>query len=249
MHRASAKEPAHSPAKRRRLLPVIGATIVLATFVVKDAWRENLKDLVDSIENAQNVFLIRDDSKAVTSQLRVIEQKIDRIEQVSTLTTKDPFTGIAVNSQMMIFRELQDNIGTDLDNTARLMDKVPGQEANRNTEEELKKGLVSARESFRQSGVTIARLTPTITPDGVFPAEARQAIFDASADLSNKTNDLWTRTHNLSATVLKEAASELQVEERNFTWVKIASYILYVLGWTLTLFGKMFGIEDLAVAD
>jgi hypothetical protein len=232
-----------------RVLPVIGATIVLATFIVKDAWRENLKDLVDSIENAQNVFLIRDDSKAVTFQLRVIEQKIDHIEQVSTLTTKDPFTAIAVNSQMMIFRELQDNIETDLDNTTRLMEKVPGQEANRKTVEELKKRLVIARDSFRQSGVTIARLIPTVTPDGVFPGQARQAIFDTSVDLSNKTNDLWTRTHNLSATVLNEAASELQVEEKHFRWVKIASYILYVLGWTLTLFGKVFGIEELAVAD
>jgi hypothetical protein len=129
------------------------------------------------------------------------------------------------------------------------MEKVPGQEANQKTAEELKKGLVSARDSFEQSGATIARLMPTLAADGVFPAESRQAIVNATVDLTNKTNSLWIRTHDLSASVLREAASELQVEEGHFRWVKIGSYFLYVVGWGLTLYGKMFGIEDLSVVD
>jgi hypothetical protein len=243
------KEMSPSTKIRRRWLPIAGATIVLATFVVKDAWRESLKDLIDSIDSAQNVFLIRDDSKAVTFQLRVIEQKIDGIDQRTALTTKDPFTTIGINSQLMITRELLDNIDGDLDKVSRLAEKVPSQEGHKKILEELQKQLRDTRVWFRQTGVIMARNIPSVTPDGVFPVGVRQEIADAFTKLSTQTNDLWTKTHDLSGAVLTDAASNLSLEEGRFKKVKIASYALYSIGWVLTLCGKIFGIEDLASAE
>jgi hypothetical protein len=43
------------------MFSIVGVGIVLATFVVKDAVREDLKDFVDDLDSASGVFAIRGD--------------------------------------------------------------------------------------------------------------------------------------------------------------------------------------------
>jgi hypothetical protein len=50
----------------------IGALIVFSTFVVKDAIRENLKNLVDSLASAENNFAIREDSALLSTEIAQI---------------------------------------------------------------------------------------------------------------------------------------------------------------------------------
>jgi len=48
--------------RRDRLFTLLGSVIIFATFVAKEGIGENLKDVVSSIDNAINLFLIRQDA-------------------------------------------------------------------------------------------------------------------------------------------------------------------------------------------
>jgi hypothetical protein len=110
--------------KIKRLFSIVGVGIVLATFVVKDAVREDLKDFVDDLDSASGVFAIRSDFTTLAFQLRVIEQKVDHVEQLTANLTKDPFTLLAVNQQAMITREWLDAAEITIDNVARLSQRL-----------------------------------------------------------------------------------------------------------------------------
>jgi hypothetical protein len=112
--------------KYKVLLPVLGAGVVLATFVVRETWREDLKDFVGALDNAVGVFVIRTDFNGLLSEMRVVEQKVDRVEQLNASSTRDPFTLLVVNQQLMIFRELHDGIATSLDSILRLSQSFAG---------------------------------------------------------------------------------------------------------------------------
>jgi hypothetical protein len=65
-----------------RWLTVLGAAIVFAMFVVKDAYRESLKEIVYSIQAAETSFQIISGFERVDVRLRMIEQQ--------TLTDQTP---------------------------------------------------------------------------------------------------------------------------------------------------------------
>ena len=50
-------------ASQKRVISIVGATIIFATFLVNDAKRNHLKELADSIEAAENTFIIHADNR------------------------------------------------------------------------------------------------------------------------------------------------------------------------------------------
>ena len=65
--------------RRDRFLTLLGSLIIFVTFIVKEGIGENLKDLVSSIETAQNVFAIRE----------AIVYSADKTSQSSAPTLQD----------------------------------------------------------------------------------------------------------------------------------------------------------------
>lgn len=231
--------------KHKKLLPIIGAGIVLATFVVKEALREDLKDFVDAIDSAAGVFVIRGDFNSTAFQLRVIEQKIDRVEQVTTSTTKDPFTLLVVNQQMMIFRELHEGAESSLDNAFRLSQKFPnGRKITYQSEiSKLRADLEEARKAFREEGVVVARASSRIGPDLVPIGEDRISIANATTGLFNQTNSLLTSVQALSTKILREADEIEERKQKRYDFLTKGSYLLFGIGWLLGLIGKLLGVD------
>jgi hypothetical protein len=75
-------------AKFRRFLKVyngwvvlFGALIVAATFAVKDAWREKLKDDSDAADASLTIMSMRDDSRLLADELESVAKQIDDIQK------------------------------------------------------------------------------------------------------------------------------------------------------------------------
>ena len=62
-----------------RILGFIGFLTAFATFVVKDVFRERLKDFAASIDSAEHAFLLRQDSGALRSQLAGVQITLDLV--------------------------------------------------------------------------------------------------------------------------------------------------------------------------
>jgi hypothetical protein len=117
--------------RHNRLLTFAGALIVFVTFLVKEGKRESLKDLADSVDAAESVFVIRSDNFTTPVQLARVEDKIDKVGQdlyrnskIKDMDMKDIrfFMHFAepAREDVMFLRASK-----TLDNASRLFEKLP----------------------------------------------------------------------------------------------------------------------------
>jgi hypothetical protein len=67
---------------RKRLkqsLSLFGSAVILATFIVKDARKEELKEFTDSLQSAENTFNIESAEQATYSNVESLERTINRL--------------------------------------------------------------------------------------------------------------------------------------------------------------------------
>jgi hypothetical protein len=229
--------------KLRPLLVFVGASIVLSTYVIREGWREDLKDLIDSIGYAQSVFEIRDDSHNRTLQFTGMEQKIDILEQRIVYKTQDPFNLGAIQGMLMTFREIQDDIAISLDNTSRLLDSLPSRGDDKRSLQTLEDRLKEGRASLYNLGVVTARASAKVGPDLLPDDDTRRQIYQATTEVQSINNDLWTRNHALTSEVLQRAKDLHQKKETEFRYATWVSYALYSIGWILGLVGNLYNVE------
>lgn len=207
----------------RRLILFLSASIALATFIVKDGIRQDLKDLVDSIDAAEQVFMIRSDDREVMVQLGHVEQ---------FLTQKNArWEGL--RSSQSYYRSLT----AELDGSLALLAKVP------HGEEYDKKAIALITKRSEWMSNPLRPLTPI--PERPIPR-------DKSAEAAEKMIEkkLWADAYLLDyevgtfgASVIDMARTVKAQEEHRYRVSKCVSYILYALSWLLGLLGTMFGVQ------
>jgi nucleoid DNA-binding protein len=70
--------------QKKRLIAMTGATIVLVTFLVNDVKRANLKEMADSLEAAENAFIIHTDNRNSYTELQSFEDEFAVFERNPT---------------------------------------------------------------------------------------------------------------------------------------------------------------------
>src|SRR5882672_6760922 len=117
--------------RHNRLLTFAGALIVFVTFLVKEGKRESLKDLADSVDAAESVFVIRSDSFTTPVQLARMEEKIDEIGRVQYRDSKIKDMDMKEMRFFVHFAELMQGdvmflrTSKALDNASHLFEKLP----------------------------------------------------------------------------------------------------------------------------
>lgn len=87
--------------KHNRVVTLVGALIVFATFVFKEALRENFKDLADSVERAEDSYDIRNEMKVTSDSLRaVLREETDAIRDL----IKNPRAGDDIDTKLYYLR-------------------------------------------------------------------------------------------------------------------------------------------------
>lgn len=216
--------------KHRRLMTFTGALIVFVTFVVKDGLREQLKDLVSSIDSAENVFAIRNDTATTATWLQRLQEQVDWIAEKIKLKGTS-YSGDMVermHSSFEITNEMHESLAVSLDNISQLLEKVPGQQQNEKKHKEIEDRLRDLREQ-REALLTIFTREP-------------MSILWKIAPLLNETEKASDDTRQLAKDVLAEAAKERKQREKIVNVTTWTSYVLYILGWGLGLAGRVYGV-------
>jgi hypothetical protein len=208
----------------------ISAFIAFVAFVVKDEVRQNLKDLVDSINAATTIFLVRSDNRDIRFEIGKIEQFLRQ--------SKPIWLGQA--SSDTHFK----NLSAELDSIVRLLHSVPHDEK---VDKEAYDLILKERKFMYDSLLSpIAPLPegPIVRDEAAEAAEeARQTKVRAAAILlDNQVQDLGT-------SVLFAAQEALKREERRYRISVYASYILYPLSVLIGLVGTIFGVEGAGLKE
>jgi hypothetical protein len=208
----------------RRLLLFVGASITLVTFVVKDEIRQDLKDLADSIDSAENVFMIRSDSRDIMEQIMWVQQLI-----------KEQGPRRSVLPPIAYFRSLS----AGLNSSVHLLAKVPhGEELD-----ERAAVILLKRNKWMDQSL------PPLSPIAERPIPR-----DSAADAAEESRALesWKEVFFLNGEVQQFGVEVLELahkveaqQEHRYRVSKYVSYFLYPLGWLIGLLGTLVGVEGL----
>lgn len=240
-----------------RVITFLGAVIVFATFVVKDGFRENLKNLTDSIDSAESVFLIRSDLEDI---------KLHTGRSVAPRGDNPGMFDYAVQD-IEHSRKTFDDIAYQLDNIARLIKKLPDQSSQikfastwREERQETvitQSGPITGGNVFvQEESKTLAehwqkpqqrltrlrqeenRIRRIMNPDHKHDEEAARA----AAELSGDSAYLLHVTEAFGRAVLDVAMKAKDDHERSYKMYTYIGYLLYGVGSALGLVGILFGV-------
>jgi len=213
-------------------MTVLGAGIVLLTFVVKDVYRDSEKDLVEDISQAESQYQSSSATNETLFQLDTIESGIGRLEKKEIqheLTLDD------LESLKMANLGYLENNRKNLETIRKLADALPT--------EGIPEGLSVERrviELYYQIAIERNRneeLWNDKTHTKVWIAEQYGHYWVDIYKITIKVSKLQQK-------VLARAEIELAVRQSEVKDLTNVGYVLYPLGWALGLVGKLFGKEE-----
>lgn len=204
-------------------MPIIGAGVILATFVIKDAMRENLRDLIASIDKAEDVFTVRAESAELMQRVNLLAPRDTRPED------KEKQAWARINSTWQYLSL----IGWELDNVSTLVHRLPSPSASNQKLQGFQKTLDALR-------YTDGRVRTLFTPPGQEPSSNRQdeLLKEAQKNLGDCV-ELLVDVREFGYEMLAQARNVRRAAEERFRWFTWTSYSLYGLGWIIALLGKI----------
>lgn len=115
--------------KWHRVIAFLGATIVLATFVVEDEKRDAIKDEIEQIRNVRSTYLIRENQSDLLVRMSVIESMIRGFPVLPKTKTPQEKLELAIKLWEYQMNWVWDKFVPKMnsaDNLVRLADSLPG---------------------------------------------------------------------------------------------------------------------------
>lgn len=228
-----------------RWITVLGAAIVFAMFVVKDAYLEHLKEIVGSISQAQSLFVTMNSLKEVDQRLAKIEEAVGVGKETNSKTAnkrKKAKTQEGIDTDdllqpyfVSIRKELLEEGKVEIENLKRLSEAVPGNK-DREGLEEVEHSLDDERWDSENGTKPIEIVPPQM--------EDMENSFNPMGTLKGEVGQILNISFSLEAVhenLLREAETERSRRERRVHQSTVVSYVLYPLGWIIGLLGKLYG--------
>jgi hypothetical protein len=243
----TAKSP-HS-SRRNTLISLIGATLVFATFIEKDNLRDTTKERLSAIESAEGIFLIRSENRQLDISLKSVSDRLDEIgnevhfgrswwmKRKPTPTDTDIHMAVLsmaeVNTSLPSLRESLDNMSELLDRSG-LASTQNGQKLS-NLKCQLDKLEASTKEANQPlHGVGVSQWK-----------DLRKTADGLEDDMTN----IWVDTNTLEQSVLDQARQEKENLKDKLKQYTLWANVLYVVGWSLALAGRLFGFEGFTASS
>jgi hypothetical protein len=227
--------------KHQGLLLILGTLIIVTTFIVKNVFREQLKDVVDSINAAENLYLIRDSNLELHEEIDQVDANVSRsrIEILQALpsakknqTQKDAWAADFDRNSQRLLRVINETY-LETDNLARLVMKAPPTPEH----------MAQFTELYKQWGTLRIDL---LKGD---QAELNLEDFDSKAAYNRNLKGyaaVWIlnqKLHLVGSMILDDAHEVKERKERLVRVFTPISYGLFILGAVLTFLSKLFGVE------
>jgi hypothetical protein len=248
------------PQRYGRSVSLAGALIVFLTFVVKDGLRERLKDSKDSLDNVTLAELIQKNHLDELAMTRSVNVNVDSLknffaaayfehrstEATHTAEYSDLIEEVTKENDGLVYVHL------DLERAEQLSRKLDsGGRFNSEIDNAQKEWTI-----LTSNEKDIQKYLDSVIPDDPLTTKVNKKIrheFDnqmITAELTSyRSSALAQRVEQLSREMASAAETSSERLETQYQRYTMASYCLYALGWSLALFGRLFGIEDAGAAD
>jgi hypothetical protein len=234
--------------RRRGLIKIVGGMIILATFLVKDVLRDQEKDIVETINSAESLYLIRDASLELHKEIDEVDANVNK-DGLAILKALPPIRNneskkadwqadFDRNEDRLLRAEIETY--SEVDNLSRLIAKAPPSPEHLKQYSELYWQWDKLR--MAEFAIPVKRLDEA-TPDDSKATYNRDLKTYADVWLANRSLDM------VGAMILDDAHYIKERKEHRVRVFTPISYVLFVLGVLVTLASELFGIEDEGVGE
>lgn len=247
--------------KVKRLVAAAGATIIFLTFLVNDAKRENMKELVGSIEAAENAFQIQTDSRRTYLEVRQFEKDFAESRGQHPLKKPaphiDPMSGIEFDTvvsnkeidwnTLNVIEEYQPFVDELLGHISKLAERLP-RTRNRSRDVDALKHVNSNLKLGWNDLFSKANSVDDMlgSKEGATKVEQLNLEIDGLGQAFIKDSD---DVEKESRSILDEAERERAATEENYRFWTIVFRIMYVFGWVVGIAGILIGANEDAVVE
>jgi hypothetical protein len=245
----------------RKVISLAGAVIIFATFVAKDMRRDKLKDLIDSIEYAENGYLLRMGQRQTYSEILRIENAFAEFRKhptspfVAPVGREDVFSpsvkgpsdsevsegGKIDYAQKRNLRVEETSNDELLDNLIGLANRLPEAGEHRKNLADLDQDRHQYYEQSYAWEFELSRqeLEPILQSKG-----GNLALNDEIYLVLAHQEQITEKLYGIATAILPEAAKERQKAEHAYEkWTRF-TYILYGVGFILGMIGILMGDEE-----
>jgi hypothetical protein len=233
----------------KRWFSFIGAVVVFATFVSKEVLRDNLKDLVGALENAQTLFELRGDNASLRTQIFDLQVRIlDIYDKIVTSKPRSDFArdvGQNLGGIYEVDEELR-LVEPTLANTAELVGKLPPSDERAKALNRCREELKQAHDASAEAKSTVQNLSASrkfLPHPPPFTNDEQGQLASSVGKAANASRAVWQDVEESTLKIFEEARQYKEKKERQYKHWTLATYVLYTLGWTLGLLGSLYGVS------
>jgi hypothetical protein len=222
----------------KMMLSITGATMLLGTFIVKDVREDKAKELVASINTAENVFISRTAERRIYDQMKQFESEfLDYRENPSKpdkwgdWDDRKPRPGeLDVNTleAVGIRKRINDEV---LDDVVRLAEKLPDNVTSHKAEA---LDLEKSNEKLTKDIESMDELSHKLKMNDKAEIEQLNTVAHNNWET---IEDIEHRTDKLSKAILKDAVAIRKKSEVSYNRLKVAYAIVFTFGWIISVFG------------
>lgn len=209
--------------------------MVFVTFLVKDALRDHLKDLADSIAQAQSEALIRRDVYEVRLQLQSIAHLMTRDGSGAPTSLSEKQRTFGLRSELPELESTSSDLATAC-NSMRRLSKAMDESADE--ENAVCWAATKHQETLDE---VVSQTGPLSAPP--LTAETLSRLEPEVEHLRNELTSLQAQASIVSAAQVHRADSIRLSDEHRYSGVVKVSYVLYGIGWLFGLAAKVFGVS------
>ncbi len=241
---------------RRNAMLVFGSLLVFVTFVTNEAIRDNLKDYLESLQQAQSTFLLQRDHAAILLEIEAANWKEFETEQFLPTAGQPSEKALKLQTQrfrheaalLTEFKREFMRLGRSFLGLAALLENAPGDHsvgtktateiiALEHKEEDLQHEIQKAADLIQQEGTSLQSGNVTSA------SESSSQIRICFGDIQSKTDEYSNAMDEFSGEQYNAVKLMTDDLDSFYQLVKIVSYVLYVIGWSFALLGKLYGAE------
>lgn len=208
------------------IVTFLGGVIILMTFATKEVLRDYLKDVSNSIDNAETVFFVSEGPEP---------NRFASIVNVG-VSEKTRSSREILNAMLASVEDMQANEQATLDNALRLLAHLPKE---KQTEVKAKIPTISRERSIQLWGLLFP--DPSVKTKGGHQPDA--VAVDKGSIIFQGEELQYARIIGFSKSCFDAAESEKKERDKWYKRTTWASYGFYILGWGIGLLGRIYGVE------
>jgi hypothetical protein len=220
--------------KHNRLIAFVGAMLVFTTFIVREGFREDLRDFVDSLEAAQGIFVLQRENGVISGRLAEVYRWVSATYANVLSPPPGGVPQLNLSNLELHYQDASDSslrVEDELSAAGNLLKKAPHSKEEEQTLAKLQTRYDAVSKKFREY----------VLPGSAVPQSELMKPFNEIVLIEREVWDIESNLTRFTALLLKESLEAKEKYERYFRLATWLSYGLYSFGWALALVGKLYG--------